>query len=236
MTQKILTSILIVFFSHLSVMAKTTCICETGLSPYIQTSAFKIGCDLWLGRQKDCSIKKTVEAGYDYQNELTADKSASTKYKIGYVGHWSSSVYTIRYVNSYFSPLIKNGNTILYDNTACGSQSDANLVQSYLKNLKLRKGQQVTVFGNQTTSIGEWGFFVPNSINFWAVASSELQEPIYPSCNEFRGTSCLHWFQKDTYGICTEPNGSLKSLTCKEQNISDNESYQSKTPYYKWLD
>lgn len=228
--------IIFLIFSSVSVFANDICICEIGRYPQEQQGFFKAGCNIWLGGQK-CSKSKIVESGYDYRNELNENDSDQLKYKIGYVGHWSGSSETINHIETSIYPLIKNGNSVYYDNTACSGQSNAENVQKYLNSLKLNPGQEITVKGNQAISIGKWDVVLANSANFWAITSSKFNAPKYPACKDFKNSSCMHWVQQGDSGLCSEKNGSVKRLFCKElKSVNSENPYGTMTPSFGWAE
>lgn len=219
-----------------SVNATTTCICEIGLEPVSEQKLFRAGCKVWFSRQKNCSQTKIVQSGYDYINEIQKNNSSSVHYKIGYVGHWNSSKETVHHINTYMQPLIKNGNSIYFDNTSCLSQENADYVLQYLKTLPLHPSQVITVKGNQAVSIGMWDTILADSANFWAITSSQMSKPLYPKCKNQRGHSCMRSVQLKESGLCTENNGQLTRLYCKELQANSDDPYGSKTPSYGWID
>lgn len=163
--------------------ASKCCYCEIGNYPQNQQSFFKMGCNLWLGSQKNCDVKEIVPQNSRYDQMDLQCKNGDLV--VGYVGHWGSSYETVDYLQRTIVPVIKNQNvSVKVDNTACLSMSSPKVVFDFVKSLNLPEGKNLSVVGNQVISIGKWDTLLGSSINFGAMVSADKEEIQYPSCKK----------------------------------------------------
>lgn len=213
--ERTVVSFLVFSFAVLFVEASFAdiCICET-MKQANEEAWYKKGCSLWYERQTDCSQRVDREFGRfgEFKKLEIPDDWKGQKIRLGYVGHWQNSNQTIDYVNSVLVPAMKKtGASLVFDNTACSGLSDAEAVQSHLKNkikTQLSEGQTLTILGHQVTSIGLWDTVLGTSYNLAGQVSSGQERVKYPQCDPFVGKPCLDknsflpWTQIGQAGYC----------------------------------
>ncbi len=211
---------------------KKYCYCEIGDEPKSQQGFFEIGCNMWVGQQGVCEVKKIVEQNHDYTQE---NIPAGSQLIVGYVGHWGggASDYVqkedgtwdfqtyyggagemVHYLSKRIVPAMKKFNiSAVVDNTACLAMDNPNKIQDYIHSLNLPRTQLLAVRGNQAISIGKWGDFAP-SANFWATVSSTSNTVIYPRCKAFEDYNCVQQAQDGQVGTCLDGQGKPAQLKC----------------------
>lgn len=220
-----------------NLFAGQSCYCEIGAYPTNQQKFFRTGCSLWLKDQRNCDQKKIVSQDFNYRSELIANSSIS-KLRIGYVGHWSGSEETVRYLDFNIIPVIKDFSvSVDIDNTACLAMKDPYYVRDYIWQQRLPANATLTFKGNQVNSVGKWDFILGPSLNLVAQASSNNYQVSFPRCLLFEGRSCLENPQSNNSGLCLDDQKKLKRLTCCQKlidvGIGDAPSYQEK---FIWSD
>lgn len=184
------------------VWGATHCACEMGQNKN-EKFFYKVGCDMWL-QPKKCDTKKVVnrKPGQKLSQFLPAAKSGDV-YEVGYVGHWSDSMQTIRYVDTHLVPLAKKkGVSVRYDNTGCSPMVDPELVQDYLMSLDIPMQSQILVKGSQAVTIGMWDeLFVRNS-DFYSHAHTDWNNPKFLACEAREGKVCSAAHQANEKGRC----------------------------------
>lgn len=211
----------------------TNCYCEIGAYPQDQQKFFRIGCQIWLGEQENCQIKKIVPQFYNYLNEW--NYSRTTKLHIGFVGHWSNSDETMNYLDEQIFPMLRqNINHIEIDNTACKALDRPYEVQNHINRERLPANVTLKLKGHQVNSVGKWDKLIGNSFNLDAMVSTIHGQPAFSSCKYFEGKSCLHTVQLNDSGLCLNQNQKLKKLTCCKRLV-DSGNGEDMTPQEKYL-
>jgi len=193
--------------------ANTCCYCETGTFPNNEKKFFKMGCQMWLNDQKNCSAKTIVGHGYNYVGE-----SQCQNFNIGYVGHWADSYQTTYYLDQTILPLTRYPNsTVNIENTACRAMLDPYQVQNYMNQQSLPKNFKITFNGNQVNSVGKWDNILGGSYNLNATLktnSAKKSELTFPACRHFLNKNCLEKYQAQESGLCMDQNQKLKKIVC----------------------
>jgi len=187
------------------------CFCEIGNYPESQQVFFKVGCDMWLGAQRNCAVQETVPQNHNYSQ---MEFPRGSQLVVGYVGHWSSSYEMINYLDQVIVPAMnKHHLSAVVDNTACLGMDHPEAVQHYIRGLNLARDQALDVRGNQTVSVGKWGDFMP-SLNFWAHVSSRRSEVSYPNCKAYEDYPCGEAIQLNQSARCLDKNKEVSQLRC----------------------
>lgn len=224
-----------VFFSFgaLAGSQKTCCVCETGTFPSKETGFFYQGCRFWLDDQKNCTTRQIVPKGYQYENLACTEGLL----KIGYVGHWSGSIETVRYIEQVLVPLMNQNNVdIFVDNTACLALQESSRVQAHMVDLskgsRMPAGKNLTIRGNQVSSVGIWEKLMGPSYNFGALVSTQFLEARLPKCEQFEGRSCLATVQHGEEAHCISKNKTKKTLQCcKPLSEDSGEGHSFENPH-----
>jgi hypothetical protein len=195
-----------------SAFAQNSCFCETGIRPTNEIKYFKLGCQIWLSKQANCTNSEIVPTGTSYIDRGNA--STSGQVIIGYVGHWTSASELVDYLKKTVKPLLDSGLSVDIDNTACLSMDQPEKVLSYVESLRLPSGQELKIKGNQANSIGEWESLIGSGYNFWAKVASNQNEVEFPSCDDFEHYACLEKYQLNHHGRCWDATGNLIQLSC----------------------
>lgn len=190
------------------------CICQTDNEIDSEIPFYELGCQIWL-TGKFCSFEKMVDIDEDLNNVLP-NECDGKKVKIGYVGHWSSSWRSERFIESRIMPLIKERKmSVEIDNTACSATSDTVKLQEFILSLNIPLDQYLKFKGNQVTSTGLWRRATPWKENFYSIADSRYEEAQFPKCSEFEDRTCSAEFQKNESAKCSDDNsGDIRSLQC----------------------
>lgn len=183
---------------------------------------YKAGCALWLvGKLCSNNLIKNINTPLENLIEeriLTGKKIQDIL--VGYVGHWADSFETIRYLDKEVKPVVDRfGISVELDNTGCSSLDNPSRVQTHIMEYNLSSSVHIQVRGNQVTSIGVWDKVDEDlkTINFFAVADSRFNSPIYPYCDQFLNRPCSRFHQEDEEeGLCQSSTG-LKTLVCKSK-------------------
>jgi hypothetical protein len=180
----------------------------------IEKPAFATGCRIWLNSQRGCEQKVTQE----HSTRMDFPQSwRDGVLKLGYVGHWYHSQQTVDFLSRSIIPAVWGRNlSVDWHNTACGVMDDPTLVQAYLRNASdIDTRTFVSVTGAQTISIGVWAGLLPATANVPATVRSDRVNPIYATCEAFRGHPCVREFQNSRRVICQERTGMFRSLRCQ---------------------
>jgi hypothetical protein len=211
-----------------SAFAQDSCFCETGNFPQNEIKYFKLGCQIWLSEQANCTNQEIVPTGTSYVDRRMASEPGQVN--IGYVGHWASAGQLVNYLKDTVKPLLDSGLSVSIDNTACLSMDQPEKVLSYVESLQLPANQELKIKGNQANSIGEWEALVGSGFNFWAKVTSGRNEIEFPNCDDFEHYACLKRYQLNHHGRCLDSRGNLIQLTCC-QVAADSEIEPA---YYQW--
>lgn len=213
------------------VQAKKCCFCETGNYPENQIGFFEMGCNIWLGSQNDCDETQIVPYYHTKYEDMKLSCQGG-EVAIGYVGHWGSSSELVYYLNSIVLPAMKTHDVSVYvDNTACSAMNHPEIVQDAVRNIASEVNKELIVQGNQVLSIGKWDVVAGGSSNFSAIASSNSESVIYPSCSNYRDKPCFSGIQNGQTGQCEEKNGHLTELVCCETEIDNHQMFIKETMY-----
>lgn len=201
------------------------CICqypkwdaEFGAGYDEEVGFYKMGCSLWLMSEMGCRKEKITNINNDLKPYLDQVLRPKEKIRIGYVGHWESSIEFVFYLKRKVEPLLSVYKTpIKVDNTACLAMEDAELVQEYLETIPSTKDVYLKVQGAQTTSIGMWDKVWPGKRKADLVARGDSLGTIsvYPACKEFLKKGCTA-FQDDETGICLGDKGVKTEIICRK--------------------
>ncbi len=200
---------------------------------------YKMGCALWLLKEKSCRREKIMNINTPLEPYLEKVLRKNEKVRVGYVGHWGSSEDYVDYLKTKIEPLISIlQSPIAVDNTACYSMEDSSMVQKYLETIPSTEEVYITVEGSQTTSIGMWDKVLPGKrkADLTAIADSRGVMSVYPSCKEFNRKRCTV-FQENESGQCIDEKGEQRELIChrtiKEKRNGDIKEKSSKRWFLK---
>lgn len=216
---------IIAFFFGFTLKAQAAlCLCQypTENSKYgsgykEEVSLYKLGCKFWLLTQKNCHSRKTINIEDSLQSLA---KRSNEVIKLGFVGHWSGTIETVKFLDNRIEPLImQTGVSIEIDNTACSPMENPELVLKTIKNYSLGSAY-LKVKGSQATSIGMWDKLTPllASADVYAVADSRREQVMYPSCSQHINMPCYK-DQTNEKALCIS-NGKLKTISCKRTKLS----------------
>lgn len=208
------------------------CVCEVQAkrnSNAKEYPFYRAGCSNWLARQK-CSVKKIVEEGDSIDDLLVGgEKSALI---MGYVGHWSGSEESIRYLEERIEPIVKKHDvTVYYDNTACSGASDPVAMLNHLSELDPEVGKKIILKANENVSVGEWDgvlkLFVKS--NAPVVTCSDAIQVQH--CSRYQDKNCSLYLNHNSTMGCLDNGGVFKVLKCQKRR--DNQSI-AKVSFGKW--
>ncbi len=214
------------FLFWILVFAKSTfadiCICQYpntdthyGQGKKGEIGFYKLGCAYWYQTQKDCRLTETIDINDSLKPFLDKRIRSDEKIKIGYVGHWSGSYTTLKYLDNEIKPLLDRYRvSIEIDNTACEPLNDPKLVYNHIKKYELQEGTFLRVEGAQGTSIGMWDKLSRNYrfADLLAYADTRETSPGYPDCSKYLNQKCTK-HQANEYGYC-KVNSFLKRIYC----------------------
>lgn len=235
--------LILLILSTLPVLADV-CICQYpkedarfGEGVRGEIGSYKMGCALWLIKEKDCRREKIMSINRPLEPFLSRVLRNTEKVRVGYVGHWSSSEEMVGYLKSDIEPLRQKFQVpFVITNTACLAMENAHIVQDYVKTIPSSDKAYLAVEGTQTTSIGVWDEVIPHKRKADLIASVDSRQlaPVYPHCKEFLRKGCTA-FQEAEKGFCSEDDGSLSSLICyREIKEKANGEYKLRK-VRKWL-
>ncbi len=145
--------------------------------------------------------------------------------KVGYVGHWYSSVRYRDYLDETLAQILKLPkvpDSIFIENTACNAMDVPQVILEWLERMKTRYKGQLTVSGFQVRSIGLWQPFYWNTVNIPATVSTSLNGVQWPSCHKLENAPCLEYQLEESFS-CTE-GARIKRLKCETVPV-----------YYYWI-
>jgi hypothetical protein len=194
--------------------SKQECFCEIGEKPVWQKGFFRLGCERWLNEQPSCSVRKIINADFDFNKQNYA--AETREIDIGYVGHWANSQQTVKYLKAKIFPLMKAKSlNVYFHDTACSVMKTPDLVFTAIQQSEVAHGLTLRVRGPQVISIGEWESFFRPTFNFEAEVSSAEPSVAYPSCNSFLNQQCYTPAQTGQVGTCKDQQtGQLSQLIC----------------------
>lgn len=209
-----------------SVQAKRVCVCEIGHNS-VEEPFYRAGCAAWIAK-KVCLRSKIVKMDYgETLSDHLPKLKDGDKLHIGFVGHWSSSYQTERFVQRNILPIFDDVSVkVTYDNTACSPMSEPQNIQDFLSSLELPKGSSLTIKGSQGISLGLWDAVSISKANFYAEASTEFSTPKYPKCKKYEGKKCSGIFQPYTSGYCVDPKEEGRvTLSCEPKRKRSTRRY-----------
>jgi len=211
----------------------TICICQFpdensrhGQGRKGEIAFYKLGCSYWIKSQKDCRESKVKNINDSLSEYLDKRILPNDLVKIGYVGHWSESYSTIRYLEQEIKPILDRYRvSIEVDNTACDPLKNPNLVFNHIKKYILQIGTYLRIQGAQTTSIGMWDKLSAKFKYADLLAHADTRDtvPGFPKCSTYINERCTKHQHKE-YGYCTN-NESLKKIYCKKKTQSSKQKY-----------
>ncbi|MFP5520545.1 MAG: hypothetical protein ACLGGX_11620 [Bdellovibrionia bacterium] len=225
------------FMGSMANATQKACICLMGTEPRRETGFFKKGCEEWISEQKNCSHKSIEFIDYYKKDWQLPASVQGGSLELGYVGHWPDTALSIAYFNNILIPMInKNKVDVSFDNTACNGLDDAkkftgyfDILKDYYSNMHSLNSSRyplptwmtktIKYRANQVVSVGMWDRFVGgSSMNFYADVDLNKSTVKYPSCSKFLDKVCHQGMQKGQSGLCEELDGSIKTLSCCEQD------------------
>jgi hypothetical protein len=209
--------------------ARECCICETFKGIAKERPFYELGCNLWLSRQLGCNKKilrqfegTTDENLVTYKPLEVPAECEGGRLRLGYVGHWSSTLQSLRYLQNNVIPAMKKYDVdIDIDNTACTSMQVGEVFSKIKNNLGIPRGKTLRFRGNQVTSIGEWQSIDPLvKANVPAVWDSRREGIEYPSCKNFSNQPCIH-MQVGSFIRCRHlQTKNVQLLQCRQSSKS----------------
>lgn len=201
------------------------CICQYpeedakfGMGRQGEIGFYKMGCALWLMRESYCRREKIVNINIPLEPYLSKALLGNEKVRIGFVGHWESSMEYVDYLRADIEPLLQKFQVPFeINNTACYAMNDPEFVQDYLNTVSSSGNAYIKVEGAQTASIGMWDKVLIHrqKADLVAFADSRKKTPAYPYCKEFLNRNCSTYQDRES-GSCAETDGSLSNLICQK--------------------
>jgi len=202
------------------------CICQVGEEPAREIGVYVAGCRVWF-EANNClaSLTQPLSRPIHLPENIR-------HLKLGYVGHWESSVEMQTFLKDRIEPLLPRLDSLKIDNTACKAMNEPQLISDWIKSITPRFQTEISIIGNQTTSIGMWQPFAPwLRSNFAVQVSTKNPEPQLPQCRNFYHRRCIEE-QHGESGRCLDLNSQVRTLTCGFRQVRSPEPQsQLRSPY-----